>query len=270
MLPNFLIIGAARCGTTWMAKNLRLHPEIYMPSKKEIHFFDRDYDQGWSYYESFFPKARCASRKAIGEATPAYLYLPQVAGLIRSALPNVKIIVALRDPVERAYSHYWNLVAEALDDGVNKKLEFEEKLKLTPRLIEEGFYDERLKVYYDLFPRENICVVLFEEMVSDPETHFSNIYKFLGVSEDFRSPLLGVRINSAASKLGRSKLLDLMSKALYRIVRIPALAERIDTINAIPPPQMDPSTRRQLQQTYAQSIANLETMLDRDLSLWNR
>ena len=120
-------------------------------------------------------------------------------------MPHVKIVVSLRNPVERAYSHYWELVARAPQGGINKRLTFEEKITLTPRLINEGFYDEKLAAYFDLFPRKTILVLIFEEMTENPLRHYRKVCRFLGVSDDFESPLLKVRMNSASSKLGRSK-----------------------------------------------------------------
>ena len=102
---------------------------------------------------SFRTKNAQGIYKAIGEATPAYLYMPQVPHLIKSRLPDVKMIVSLRNPIDRAYSHYWNLYAAAPEGDVNKRLSFEEKLEFTPRLIEEGFYDRKLSNYYTLFPK---------------------------------------------------------------------------------------------------------------------
>jgi Sulfotransferase domain len=270
MLPNFLIVGASRCGTSWMAKNLKLHPQIYMPSIKELHFFDRDFDKGWDYYASFFPKEKGRACKAIGEATPAYLYMPQVPHLIASRLPDVKIIVSLRNPIDRAYSHYWNLVATAPEGHVNSKLSFEEKLAFTPRLVDEGFYDQRLSRYYERFPPQNILILIFEEMVKDQVSHFRRIYEFLGIDQAFVSPLLDIRINSAASKLGRSRALDLAYKTFYKIIRIPALSRRLDDFNARPPPEMDAATRQALRERYVPTIQNLETLLGRDLRIWGR
>ncbi len=127
------------------------------------------------------------------------------APIDKSGLPHVKIVVSLRNPVERAYSHYWELVARAPQGGINKRLTFEEKITLTPRLINEGFYDEKLAAYFDLFPRKTILVLIFEEMTENPLRHYRKVCRFLGVSDDFESPLLKVRMNSASSKLGRSK-----------------------------------------------------------------
>lgn len=269
MLPNFLIIGGNRCGTTWIAKNLRLHPEVYMPPKKELHFFDSDFAKGWDYYESYFPEEKCRSYKAIGEATPAYIYKPDVAQLIKSRMPDVKLIASLRNPIDRAYSQYWNLFATAPSEGhINKRLSFEEKLEFTPSLIEQGFYDAELSTFYEIFPKDNMLILVYEETTRNPVSEFKKIYEFLGVNPNIVSPILDVRINSAASKLGKSRVLDMASKAFYRVVRIPALAKRIDDINAKQLPEMNPKTRESLRQRYFSSISNLEQMLNKDLSFW--
>jgi len=251
-----------------MANNIKLHPDVYMPSRKELHFFDTDYDKGWDYYEGFFPDEKCARYSAIGEATPAYLYMPQVPRLIKSRLPDVKMIVSLRNPIDRAYSHYWNLYAAAPEGHINKRLSFEEKLDLTPRLIEEGYYDRKLSNYYALFPKEDILVIIFEEMMADQARHFRRIYEFLDIDPGVVPPLLDVRINAAASKLGRSRVLDLTYKALYRWVRVPSLSRRVDNINAKKLPEMSAATRDNLRQKFAPSAANLERMLDRNINAW--
>ncbi|MBA2490245.1 MAG: sulfotransferase [Gammaproteobacteria bacterium] len=179
------------------------------------------------------------------------------------------MIVSLRNPIDRAYSHYWNLYAAAPEGDVNKRLSFEEKLEFTPRLIEEGFYDRKLSNYYTLFPKENILVVIFEEMMADQARHYRRIYEFLGIDLGVVPPLLDVRINAAASKLGRSKLLDLSYKALYRLVRLPSLSRRIDNFNAKKLPEMSAATRDNLRQKLAPSAANLERMLDRNINEWS-
>ena len=109
MLPTFLVIGAPRSGTTWIARNLREHPEICLSKKKELHFFDRDenYERGIAYYESFF--TRCSEQQhAIGEATPDYIHVPVAAKRIKEHLPHAKLIVSLRNPRDRVYSRDWN------------------------------------------------------------------------------------------------------------------------------------------------------------------
>ncbi|MEX2132610.1 MAG: sulfotransferase domain-containing protein, partial [Acidimicrobiia bacterium] len=105
-LPTFLIAGAMRCGTTSLNAYLREHDEITVGQPKEVHFFDQNYERGIDWYLQHFPGSDTA--KAIGEATPAYLYFPEVAERIATTLPDVKILLLLRDPVDRAHSHYWH------------------------------------------------------------------------------------------------------------------------------------------------------------------
>ena len=133
MLPNFLVIGSARCGTSWLDENLRQHPEVYLPrDDKEVHFFDNKYHMGIEWYERFFEGSEA---QAIGEVTPSYLYYGHVAGRIKEHVPDVKMIALLRNPAERAYSHYWNIVANHKKRNEPFDMTFEEKLVQNPKLI---------------------------------------------------------------------------------------------------------------------------------------
>src|SRR4051794_13012479 len=107
-LPNFLVVGAQRSGTTIFHQILLTHSEIYVPSRrKEIHFFDRYFDRGLNWYKSYFPPENAAARySAIGEVTPDYLAIPEVPARIHATLPNCRLIFILRNPIERAYSWY--------------------------------------------------------------------------------------------------------------------------------------------------------------------
>src|SRR5690606_33439746 len=105
-LPTFLVIGAARSGSTWISRNLARHPDVFIPKEKELHFFDQRYEEGIEAYRAYVRAA--TAEKAIGEATPAYLHTPAAAARIRAHLPDVKLIACLRDPIDRLYSRYWN------------------------------------------------------------------------------------------------------------------------------------------------------------------
>lgn len=106
MLPNFLIVGAARAGTTSLYYYLKQHPDVFMSPKKEIDFFDVDknFEKGLDWYERYFEGY--TGQKAIGEASPLYMYLEKVPKRIAKVIPDVKLIFILRNPVDRAYSHY--------------------------------------------------------------------------------------------------------------------------------------------------------------------
>jgi len=202
VMPDFLIIGAMKGGTTSLFNYLVQHPLIYPPFRKEIKFFDCNYTNGLSWYQSHFPlKAKFNSDHAVtGEATPYYIFHPVAPQRIVHDLPGVKIIVLLRNPVDRAYSHYQHMVRarherlsfEAAIREEEKRLAGEvEKISQDPNYptarhirysyISRGRYAEQLKVWLDLLPREQILILDTNEL----STHTSAIYKqtldFLGL-----------------------------------------------------------------------------------------
>lgn len=266
MLPNFLVIGAARSGTTWIAKNLSLHPEVFVPARKELHFFDADYERGLELYSQYFRGADSA--KAVGEVTPAYLHVEAAAERIKRHLPDVKLIACLRDPVDRLYSRYWNARGRFAH---NRSVSFQEKLKEKPQLITEGFYCEHLARFLSLWPRERILLLLYDDLVEDPQGFLRAIYRFLDVDEHFVSELAEQKINAAASqKLSvKSHSAYWVGKLLRRAGRH-RLAHRVETLNAAALPRLPADIRKWLIDTYySDRNEQLSRLLGRDLSHWN-
>jgi hypothetical protein len=265
MLPNFLVIGAPRAGTTWIAKNLSEHPSVFVPFKKEIHFFDSHYDRGQAFYESFFDDAGQA--EAVGEATPAYLHKPEVAERLHAMLPNARLIVSLRNPVERVYSRYWKSRGRYSE---NENLTFEEKLASKPLFIEEGFYIDHLERYLALFPREQMLFLFFDDLKSNPERFMADIYRFIGVDETFKSALVDHQINAGAGQklLVRSQAAFWTGRAC-RYIGLHGLAQWLEKSNAAELPPMAESTRRKLIETYSEKNRRLAELTGRDLSHWN-
>ena len=109
MLPNFIILGSQKAGTTSLYQVLKQHPEIFMPAKKELNFFfhKAEYAKGQNYYQRYFKNAPVNAR-AIGEASPGYICHPETPKRIHRLLPNAKLIVTVREPISRAYSQYWD------------------------------------------------------------------------------------------------------------------------------------------------------------------
>src|SRR5690606_12967907 len=242
------------------------HPDIYMPPKKELHFFDKHYARGIEHYEACF--AGWNGEAAVGEATPDYLHElytthgEDVAALIARHLPDAKLIVSLRNPVERAYSHFMNLKAK---HEHNLELTFEEKLEKVrgeAEIIREGYYAEHLERYYGLFSAESILVLLYDDLVADPKGFLQKIYRFLGVDPEFESPWAEARINMAVGKkhLARSVPLWHLSRALSRL-DMHGLSERIRVWNSRPEPGMSRETRRRLVETYREQNARLERLI---------
>lgn len=266
-LPTFLIVGAPRAGTTWIDRNLRQHPEVFLPARKELHFFDREenYSRGIAYYESFFQKAGDAA--AVGEATPDYLHRPVAATRIKEHLGDVKLIVSLRDPVDRVYSRYWNARGKYAE---NQGLSFEEKLARKPEFILEGYYYDHLCRYLELFGRDRLLCLLFDDLKADGRAFMRSIHRFLGVREDFEPIGTDAVVNASASKKrnARSKLLYYVRGVTSRL-KLRSLADRLDEANRAEIPPMNPQTRsRLLREHYLDQIEKLERLIDRDLSAW--
>lgn len=208
-LPDFLIIGAQRSGTTSLYEYLVQHPAIVPARKKEVTFFNHSerLKLGLNWYRSFFPlqsfklSRRDGSTPVTGEATPEYLFFPHVAERVARVLPNAKLIVILRDPVTRAYSEYEINVRKGREE-----LSFEEALeKEAERTASEfqrmrsdenyysrnchlysyrqrGHYAEQLDGWLSCFPREQFHILKSEDMFSNPEETYNSVIAFLGLS----------------------------------------------------------------------------------------
>lgn len=241
-----------------------------MPKRKELHFFDRHFDRGLSYYESFF--AGWTDEKAVGEVTPDYMHgvysrNKDIPGLIKKYLPEVKLIACLRNPVERAYSRYLNAMAKF---DHNAGLTFEQKLRSKPEFIEEGFYFKQLMRFHELYPKDHIQVLLYDDICDRPESFMKDIYEFIGVDPSVRTDFEHAPINTAAGKrnLARSRLLWYVSRAFSR-ANLHTAATKLAQFNSKPIPPIEPETRRWLIEIYRESNRKLETLIDRDLSGWD-
>lgn len=202
MLPNFIVIGAAKAGTTALYWYLADHPQVFMTSMKETNFFAYGLDdQGKLLYGDpelhHFPVRSLRQYKllfedaddatAIGEASPIYLECPQAAGRIARLIPDAKIICGLRDPVDRAYSDYLMYLR-------SRKRRLEPEADLTPTAawtqpyshwMQIGLYHGLLLRYFDVFPSEQIHVFLFDDFRKNSREVMQNIYRFLGVDSSF-------------------------------------------------------------------------------------
>lgn len=274
-LPTFLGIGAQRSGTTWLDSQLRTHSQVYLPTRrKEVHFFDKYFDRGVAWYRNFFPGKQNASRfRAIGEITPKYLYSADAPARIHKLLPGCKLIVILRNPVDRAFSQYGLSVKKH-----GERRTFEEFCEERPDVFARGLYSQQMERYLRHFPREQIFVLIFERAVCrDQASALRQIAGFLGIDptgfetaashrrhgESFlpRFP----RASSAATRLSsilRDKNLD-WAVNLAKAAGIPKLFGRRDEL-----PPMRANTRDSLLQRYQPDVAALEKLLGEDLSIW--
>ncbi|GAH49419.1 unnamed protein product, partial [marine sediment metagenome] len=199
-LPNLFIVGTAKAGTTSLTYYLNQHPEIFMPKLKEPRFFCYDefirvyyYRQpmvkNWEKYVSLFEKVK--TEKVIGEASVHYLYFPSAPYKIEKVVPDAKIIILLRDPVSRAFSHYLmdlsaGFINISFEYVVFKQTNAKNLDNCYIQFIELGFYYEQVKRYLDVFGKDNVKIFLFEDLKADTLQVITSIFEFLGVDTSIK------------------------------------------------------------------------------------
>lgn len=181
-LPNFLICGAHKAGTTSFYCCLRSHPDIFMSTLKEIHFFSENYEKGLDWYQKFFSGRK--SERMIGEASTTYMSDSAVAQRIADDLPSAKLIFLLRNPTERAYSHYWYRIQVGLQ---NPRLSFSEIIRSEKGYnfyIKEGFYYQQIKNFLANFQKKQLCFIISEDFNNNPELEVLKCLRFLEVDSN--------------------------------------------------------------------------------------
>ncbi len=188
-LPDFIIIGAAKSGTTSLWHYLSNHPDIFMSHPKEPCYFDEDatWSRGIEWYCSLFAEAQ--EHHVCGEASTNYTRWPQVKGVpekIYSMLPGVKLIYVMRNPVDRAFSHYVHRWTKEMRRGLPFSQSFLEYCNSDRMCIDSSMYYMQLEQYLQFFSKEQILPVVFEELLSDPRSNLSRVSSFLGVDVNCR------------------------------------------------------------------------------------
>tara|TARA_B100000073_G_scaffold78256_1_gene59248 strand:+ start:526 stop:1281 length:756 start_codon:yes stop_codon:yes gene_type:complete len=196
MLINFLIIGAQKAGTTALSDYLGKHPNIYIPPCKEIHFFDKE-DQAWGdkasvqlNYHANYPLLNTKPDILNGDATPIYSYWAPAMQRIWSYNPAIKLILCLRNPIDRAYSHWAMEVKRGWDSLTFEEAIEQEEERCKEALphqhriysyISRGFYSEQIRRMWSFFPREQTLILRQEELSKNVEKTLRKVHRFLGV-----------------------------------------------------------------------------------------
>jgi hypothetical protein len=288
--PNFFIVGAQRAGTTSLYFYLNKIPGVYMSRVKEPSYFAPNYirrDPGRflrdkKEYLRLFENAR--GYIAVGEASPMYLWDPDAPKLIHQTVPHARIIMILRDPIERAYSHYLTIMkygANVKKSSFYDELmrDYESRVKLHGRsnmYVELGMYYEQVKRYFDIFGREQVKVIIFEEFVQHPVQTVNEVLAFLGVKYTVRA----IREQYNAYSVPRGPL-ALWIFSFFR--RLPAKNIRFFKIATLLPhsliesllekmlfkrnqkPKIEPKAIKFLQEIYHDDVIRLESLLGRSL-----
>jgi hypothetical protein len=292
MLPNFLVIGAAKAGTTALHWYLAEHPDVFMTRVKDPSYFAYGTDSEgrllWGEpelhnfpvrsledYEKLFADA--AGFAAVGEASTMYLECPQSAGRIHRLLPEARLICGIRHPVDRAYSDYqmYLRVQARRIDPARDLTAGAAWTRPDSRWMLIGRYYQQLVRYFDLFPREQIHVYLFDDLKCDPVKTVQGMYRFLGVAPEF-VPDFDAPHNPGG--MPESQLLEgiftnpRLRSALWPLVprRAANWLRRLRTRNMRPAPPLPPDLRRELSLQLRSEILNTSELIGRNLDHWLR
>lgn len=277
-LPNFLIIGTRKAGTSSLYHGLVQHPDVFMPATKGARYFLHapESDSGKSpaavrtleEYSQFFAGADATGARAIGEASPTYFEHEDAARRIRACVPEAKLIVTLRNPVDKVYSQYQMNLRRT-----GKKGPLPPTYELLTPLLSSCFYARHLRAYMKLFPKEQIKVLIFEHWIKSQEKTLDDLFEFLELPpaqvrfEDSRYNVGGVPRNflyrSVLSARDRFiALKPLVPKRLRKVVN--------QTINVgmDKAPPLPPDVLRRLVEDFRSDILDLESLTGLDLAVW--
>jgi hypothetical protein len=274
-LPNFLVIGAAKSGTSSLHHYLRAHPQVFTPRLKEINFFDYDgthldvhyWAKTLEEYERHFADAGGAV--AIGEVAPIYLCSRVAPDSISRIIPGAKLVAILRNPVDRAYSAY---LMSKRAGRTSRDLQSAFAHKRAGYIV-RGRYAEYLARYYERFPREQIKILRFEDLAGSGRSLVQDLYRFLGVDASFEPPAEEVHNRGYVPK---SELLNrAVHSGFVRHVLRPLLpdgvmrwARKLRSANARRPPPLPNEIRAELATYYRDDILRLQELTRVDFSAW--
>lgn len=281
LLPDFIIIGAAKCGTTSLHNYLNQHPQIYICPQKETFFFinepKRSYHKNYgaitefSKYTDLFKDA--PENSVIGEISTNYYAYPESAQLIYDTLPQVKIIAILRDPADRAFSNYQMFASAGHETEDFANMIYEDN-----KYIKRGFYYSQLIPFFNCFELNKIKILLFDDFSNDPVSFLQDLFQFIGVDDQF---IPDMSKKSRQGGLPKNKIIN------HLLIKQNPLRNSVASILRLLMPlnlrqkirsslikgnrykgKLEPELRRELINIYRSDILKLQDLIQRDLSGW--
>jgi hypothetical protein len=275
MLPAFIGIGGQRCGSTWLFNVLKEHPSIQTAKEKEVHFFSYYHHFGYEWYESQFRKHN--QEKIFGEFSTSYLYDNQVPLRILKYNPEIKIIVCIRNPIERAISHHRH---EIQGNRISKtKLSFEQAIDKNPSYLTYGLYFDALEYWLKIFSLEQIHTVVFDDIINEPEKVVLKLYQYLRIDYRYRPTNINKKINQSviplstsfsnfqrsvtktARKLGLGNLVDVTKN-----IGLKTAIEKINSNDSSGQTFLQSETKDYLREYFSDDVKKLSNLLKIDLS----
>jgi Sulfotransferase domain len=270
---DFIFVGPSKTASTWVFDILRSHPEVFVPAAKDIYFFDRFYEKGLAWYESFFPE----TNKALVQGELSHDYFSNAAAIHRiyAYNPKIKLICCLRNPFDRAYSSFQHRQRLGLAKG-----SFAEDILHAPEIEAEGLYNTHLSKILSTFKSDAVLILDFDDLTVSPKLFAEQIYKFLRVDSSFEPHSLNTKVNQArdsrsvllsrlikvaavlvrnlgfANVVGRVKHSRWVNNLIYKQVK----AERVKNDAIVYPPE--------LVETYNNELRQLSILLERSYIKW--
>lgn len=299
---DFIGIGAPKCGTTWIARCLSEHPQIYVPRMKELDFWNKKKifyktHEEWKYetlgiewYEKQFASKKLG--QICGEFSVYYLYDDKTPQLIKKHFPEAKIIVCLRNPTDRLFSHYIHTKYNLYTKKNIKWPSFEQIINEHPDFLELGYYYKYLKNFFDVFKKENIKIIFFDDLKKNPEKTINKLYSFLNVNNNYKSKSLHRNTNPTGSKTNPIKVHYFKFRNLGSSINIVRIIKKIliflhlhnflrkkiflsidNLINKITSnttkPKMKKGTRKYLNKIYKPNNKLLLKKNSRNINIWS-
>jgi hypothetical protein len=261
-LPDLVIIGAPKAGTTSLARWLSGHPDVRMSATKELSYFDEFYDRGVGWYREQLPAG--GPGVVVGEATPTYLGDPLAPARAAATIPRAKFVAVLREPVSRAWSNYWFFCQLGVERrSWDAALRAEARGETVPGYLARGRYAAQLERWDATVGAERLLVLLFDDLLSDPGDTFARVCRFAGVNDQVR-PTSTTSVNPTSRP--RSRRLQYALHASGASQRT-ALGRRVWRWNGAggPPPSLAPERATDLRRLFAADNAALAERLHRPL-----
>lgn len=270
--PSFLFVGPDKTGSSWMHFILEAHPECFVPKAKDIYFFDRYYDRGLDWYLKHFSSAP-ADSIAIGELSHDYLFSEDAAKRIRVDLPDVKILICLRNPIDRSLSQF-----QYMRRGGEVGSDFDEAVDRYPKIIENSLYLRWVKLYLDEFGADQVKIMIFDDLRNDPAAFGRDMLQFLDVDPGINLPFDTVIRQASMARSPRLSRGLKMGAEAARSLGIPNLVGRAKSSRLAGLAYRDVRDHESVALSGEQSgllwarfepqLPELSELLGRDLSMW--
>jgi Sulfotransferase domain len=278
MLPNFLVIGAIKSGTTSLHKYLRSHPQVFTTKKKEPEFFaprasEGNWELGLQWYEELFADA--GNALAVGEASISYTQYPGVQGVparIRDVLPDVRLIYLVRHPIERMVSHYWMRVRK----GREVEMSIDKALHARSHYLDISRYALQIEQYLEYFPLERILIVKSEDLLVAREATLERIFAFLGVDPGLMPEVPRREYGRGVDSRRKRRPIDATLRHVpgYKVLAkvspesLRRLKRGLTTEQTVPRPTLSAARRQELEETLREDVRRVRDYMREDFDGW--